>query len=88
MLKNIRSNVENWVVNNRKKFSRHRAVKKITMCSHCHTFFYNNSWHFDKPLNLDVEDGVEIPVKFTECPACLELENISYEREADFVWNR
>lgn len=87
MLKSIKSNVENWVVNNRKRFSRHRATKKITMCSQCRAFFYNNSWHFDKPLNLNVEDGIEIPVKFTECPACLEQENILSETEAELVWN-
>lgn len=88
MLKSIKSNVENWVVNNRKRFGRRREIKKITMCSQCHSFFYNNSWHFDKPLGLQVEDGAEIPVKFTECPACLEQENILYEMEAELVWNR
>ncbi len=51
------------------------------MCKKCFTFYYKNSWHFERPEYLNREDEVEVPVHFTECHACLEQDEAQYETE-------
>ena len=88
MLKKLKLSAEEWVSDHKKRFSESRGVKKLAMCKKCYTFYYKNSWHFDKPLYLDMDYEEEIPVKFTECPACLEQEASQYEIETDLVLGR
>lgn len=65
-----------------KRFSGDSFTRKLKMCKKCLTFYYKNSWHFDKPAFLDFSSEEEIPVRFTECPACLEQEISSYDLES------
>lgn len=88
MLKQIKSNVENWVTKNNKRIRESQVVKKLTMCKKCYTFYYKNSWHFDKPISLEPIGEEEIPVKFVECPACLEQEVATYEMESNLILGR
>lgn len=59
-----------------------RNFKGLTMCKKCFTFYYKNSWHFERPEYLDQSDEVEIPVHFTECFACMEQDQALYETES------
>lgn len=88
MLKKLKLSAQDWVLNHRKRFAESNAVRKLAMCKKCYTFYYKNSWHFDKPLFLETDAEEEIPVRFTECPACLEQDSISYEMEMDLVLGR
>ena len=86
MLKNFKTKAEDWVSGHKKRISDgSRDMKKLTMCKKCFTFYYKNSWHFERPLYLEDEGEKEIPVRFTECPACLEQETAFYETESDLV---
>ena len=88
MIKNLNLKVkaEDWVAGHKKRISEgHQNLKKITMCKKCFTFYYKNSWHFERPVYLDLDREDEIPVRFTECPACLEMEVASYETESNLV---
>ena len=88
MLKKLKMNAQDWVLSHKKRFSQNNGSKKLTMCKKCYTFYYKNSWHFDNPLYLDIDREEEIPVRFTECPACLEQEASLYEMESDLVLGR
>lgn len=59
--------------------------KGLTMCKKCFTFYYKNSWHFERPAYLNRDDELEIPVHFTECLACMEQDQAQYETESNFV---
>jgi len=83
MLKKFKSKAEDWVSNHNKRLSEGKSLKRLTMCKKCYTFYYKNSWHFEKPEYLNQEREEEIPVRFTECPACLEQEMASYEMESN-----
>lgn len=85
MLKKIKQSAKDWVSNRRKRLSEDGSQKKITMCKKCYNFAYKNSWHFDKPLFLEVDRDEDVPVHFTECPACLEQEAAFYDRESEFA---
>ena len=85
MLKKFKLSAQDWVSRHKKRISENKDSKKLTMCKKCYTFYYKNSWHFDKPAYLEVDEEKEIPVQFTECPACLEQEVSSYEMESDLV---
>ncbi len=56
--------------------------KKLTMCKKCYTFYYRNSWHFDRPIALETDADEEIPVQFTKCTACLEQDSVYYDVES------
>ncbi len=89
MLKKLKLSAEDWVTNHKKRVSQVEGIpKKLTMCKKCYTFYYKNSWHFDRPLYVELNHEDEIPVRFTECPACLEQESATYEIESDLVWRR
>lgn len=86
MLKKIKLGAKNWVVNNRNKFFEHEVMnKKLIMCKKCYTFRYRNSWHIDRPTFLESGLEEEVAVRFTECPACLEEEETSYEMDSNLV---
>ena len=61
---------------------KNRSQQKLIMCKKCYTFYYRNSWHFDKPMSLETDQDEEIPVQFTKCTACLEQESAFYEIES------
>ncbi len=82
MLKKIKTQARDWVVSSRKRFLGDKSSKKLTMCKKCFTFYYRNSWHFDKPMVLETDRDEEIPVQFTKCNACLDQESIFYEVES------
>ncbi len=86
MLKRLKSSAQDWVEGHKKRISAAGGQKKLTMCKKCYTFYYKNSWHFEKPLYLDMDREEEIPVRFTECPACLEQENAQNEMETEMAW--
>ena len=85
MIKNLKTKAEDWVASHKKRISEGRTLKKITMCKKCYTFYYKNSWHFERPVYLNEEKDEEIPVRFTECPACLSEEVSFYENETNLV---
>jgi len=82
MLKSLKTKAEEWVSDYKKN---QKSFGKIKMCKICHTFYYKNSWHFERPEYLDRNDDQEIPVRFTECPACLiEQENLILDDETNY----
>ncbi len=90
MLKKIHMSAKDWVMNHEKKLrlkNRQELVKKLTMCRKCYTFYYNNAWHFEKPEYLSTEHEEEVPVRFTECSACMEQDLASYEIESNLAWS-
>jgi hypothetical protein len=87
MLKKLKSNAKDWLSSSENKFSpADRGVKKLTMCKKCYTFYYRNSWHFERPEFLDKNYEIEVPVHFTECLACMEQEQASYDKESELVF--
>lgn len=80
MLKNIKKIAEEMTDDqSRNSNSRFRA---FSMCKKCFTFFYKKTWHFERPDYLDDYADQEIPVKFTECPACLQEERALLDSES------
>ncbi len=89
MLKKFQSiaqDAKDWVSNQQRR-PKGRGLKALTMCKKCYTFYYKKSWHFERPLILDQNPDQEIPVRFTECPACLEQEVSFYDGETNFAMN-
>ena len=82
MLKDIKSKAQDWVSGHNKRISERKNFGKLKICKKCLTFYYKNSWHFERPLYLEQDIEQEIPVRFTECPACLEQEEAFYESES------
>jgi len=71
-----------------KKFSSSidQGTKGLTMCKKCFTFYYKNSWHFERPEYLNQDDEVKIPVHFKVCLACMEQEQALYETESNLSY--
>ncbi len=90
MLKKIKLTAKDWIANSQKRFGGDEGPRRLTMCKTCYTFYYKNAWHFDKPGYLQMERDEEIPVRFTQCPACLEQEVALYDfdTDSDLVWRR
>lgn len=86
MLRRIKSMASNWVGNQKRNVK--SKFRVLTMCKKCYTFHYNKSWHFERPEFLNEYMEQEVPVRFTECPACLEQETALYEAEGDLVFGR
>ena len=81
MLTKLKSKTLDWTEGQRKKMGeKGRDFKVITMCEKCYTFYYKNSWHFEKPEEVLASEDYTVPVHFTQCPACLEQE-IAYDME-------
>ena len=57
-------------------------TRSLTMCKDGYTFYYKNSWHFEKPDEVTNSESYTIPVHFTQCPAWLEQEVSSYDMES------
>ncbi|MDB5259026.1 MAG: hypothetical protein JWO73_234 [Candidatus Taylorbacteria bacterium] len=73
MLRKLNAIVKTAAANQMKRASAaKKSLKKITMCKKCHTFFYRNSWRFESPSYLNDVIDDEIPVRFTQCLACME----------------
>lgn len=85
MLRRIKSIASNWVGNQKRNVK--SKFRVLTMCKKCYTFHYNKSWHFERPEYLD-NYTEEVPVRFTQCPACLEQELALYEIESNLVLGR
>ena len=83
MLRNIKSITQDWVGD--KKRNATSQFRALTMCKKCYTFYYKKSWHFEKPDYLDDYVEQEVPVRFTECPACLEQEISLNEQELNLI---
>lgn len=64
-----------------REFNKKRNFGLLKMCKKCYTFYHKNSWHFDRPEQLEVEAEPIVTVRFTECPACLEEELAVYDAE-------
>lgn len=88
MLKKFKTLAKDWVVKKRKKFSKNRNFRTLTMCEKCFSFYYHHSWHFKKPAHLEKYHEEEVPVTFTQCPACLEQENALYEAESGTMFKK
>lgn len=66
------------------KFAKNKFAsdfKKLTMCKKCYSFYYKKVWHFEAPPTIQAGDESEIPVRFSQCPACIEQELALYERD-------
>ena len=83
MLQKIKLSAKDWVINHKKRISNRESFGKLKMCKKCYTFYYKNSWHFDRPQYLGVDQDKDIVVRFTECPACMEQELALYEMESE-----
>jgi hypothetical protein len=83
MFKNIKTITEDWVENKNRNVTSN--FKALTMCKKCFTFYYKKSWHFERPDYLEEYKDYEVPVRFVECPACLEQDIASYEQESDWL---
>lgn len=73
-------------VDSKKKSLISKNLGILTMCKQCYTFRYNGSWHFERPESLKSGNEHTLPVKFTQCPVCMEQENSLYETESDLVF--
>ncbi len=60
-----------------------KELKKLTMCKKCYAFYYQKIWHFEAPVAIQNIEEKEIPVKFAQCPACIELEVSLYEKDSE-----
>lgn len=86
MLKRISMWKGNWVSPSKKQISRaSRDNTKLTMCKRCYAFYYQQSWHFERPEYVVLDCDENISVRFTECSACVEQEVALYETEAELV---
>jgi len=83
MLTKLKVLTKKWAKQERQRFPRTRNFKAITMCKQCYTFYYKKSWHFEMPVELDSDNEDQVPVKFTQCSACLEQELASYGFESE-----
>lgn len=85
MLKKFKSAARDWALGHKERSSEDKTFKMLTMCKQCYTFYYRNSWHFERPEYLEQTSEQELPVKFVQCPACLEQELAMYEKEGELV---
>ena len=85
MLTRIKTLTRDWAEDRRKNFIKNRNSKTLTMCESCYAFYYKNSWHLKKPAYLGEGYEEEVPVFFTQCPACLEQENALYDMESSLI---
>ena len=81
MLTKLKSMARDWSSGKEQK-QKKENTSSLTMCKDCYTFYYKNSWHFEKPDTVTNSESYTIPVHFTQCPACLEQEVISYDMES------
>lgn len=81
MLKHIKSFTNNRAMRYMKEFNERRNFKSLKMCKKCYTFYYKNSWHIDRPEQLEGDTEPIVFVRFTECPACLEEGLALYDAE-------
>ena len=76
MLKKIKSTVKHHFNKN---------FGTLTMCKKCYAFYYKSVWHFEAPGFIQDEAKREIPLRLTECPACIEMEVTLQERDSDLM---
>lgn len=88
MLKKIKLSAKEWVEDHKKRVLDRKSFEGLKMCNKCYTFYYKNSWHFEKPEYLESNSEKEVKVRFTECPACMEQELAVYEMESELVLGR
>ena len=86
MLKQIKSIIEDSILDQKQNIR--SGFRALTMCKKCYTFYYRKAWHFERPEYLDDYVEQEVPVRFTECPACLEQDQAMYETESNLVLGR
>jgi hypothetical protein len=82
MLKKFKTAAKDWALSHKNKTGKTRHIRALTMCRKCYTYYYNNSWHFERPDYIENESDVEVPVRFTECQACLQEEEAFYDMES------
>lgn len=85
MLTKLKTKTMDWAAGQHKKLTREKSQKAVTMCEKCYTFYYKNSWHFEKPQEVSTSENYTVPVHFTQCPACLEQEVSLYEEMGSFA---
>jgi hypothetical protein len=73
--------VKDWKISPKGRVNKGKKFRAVTMCKRCYTFFYRNSWRIERPLEVNHNDNSEVPVRFTECPACIEQELAMYDSE-------
>ncbi len=82
MLTKFKTLAKGWAEDQKKRFPKSQNFRALTMCEKCYTFYYKNSWHFEKPEHLAHADDSTVAVKFTQCPACVEQELALYDMES------
>lgn len=72
-----------------KNYKEDSGLKTLRVCRECYTFYYKNSWHFEKPDDVEsYRKNSRVSIDFTQCPACLEQELATYDMESDLMWRR
>ena len=82
MLTKIKTITNDWAEGGEAKVSKSKNFRALTMCKKCYTFYYKNSWHFERPEAIEHVSETEVAVRFTQCPACVEQELALYDSES------
>ena len=86
MLKHYKSYTHSWTESKMRKSDKGNSLRSLKMCKKCYTFYYKNSWVYDKPKQQNSwDDEPTISICFTECPACLSEESSKSELESSFA---
>lgn len=89
MLTEFKTLAKNWTERRREeKTPKGTSFRALTVCRECYTFYYKNSWHFERPENLELHKDSRVTVRFTQCPACLQQELAAYDMESELVWRQ
>ncbi|MES3004572.1 MAG: hypothetical protein V4690_00495 [Patescibacteria group bacterium] len=82
MLTKLKVLTKKWAKQEGGRFPKTKNFRALTMCKQCYTFYYKNSWHFEMPNEIDGDSETQVPVRFTQCPACIEQELALYDTES------
>lgn len=85
MLNKIKSKANQWISKSAPKSSVYKGPKMLTMCKSCYSYYDKKSWKIERPAYLTSDHDQDVPVHFTQCPACIEQELALYDMESDLV---
>lgn len=85
MLKKIKTKARDWIAKRNLKNSEYKGEKMLTMCKSCYSYYDKKSWSIERPSYLSLIRDQDVPVHFTQCPACIEQDLALYEMESDLV---
>ena len=88
MLNKFKTLAKDWASDSKKRLPRIKNSRNLIMCERCYSFYYKNSWHFERPEYLSEVREEEIPVLFRKCVACLEEEDSLYNMESGLAFGQ